>query len=1364
MNIENLSTLKIHKLTQEQYERELAAGRIDANALYLTPDEEGGEGGGASNTPEFVVEMNPTSVTATFVATKGQEREVTLTEFCLAMTENNRPAIGKALFILYGEEGVEPVGVTTEFSYISEGNNLVLCCTYPAPNGTRVYKWGASGYSYELVGASVSELQVNYAMGTNGTVTADRTYAEIIGAITNNCPVRAIMQTGSGLLSTTNANVDAAGNLIICFEGQELEKNMVALSKAIYLITHSPADGITLKMTSAYLPYSAGDAGVVNGIFTVRDGENGEPVYSWRHLDNLLNENKETIQALAQENLPAWSKAENKPAYTAAEVGADTSGTANSAVAAHNTSAGAHSDIRGLITNLTNRLNEWETVDGESSVYVGDGNTPHVNWMEAYAAGKVCAMRADKFTEATLFLTGIGAENKLIFNGVCGDNSLVTLYLSADGTADVQSIDVQDVVSEVNNKADKTEGAFYIVGSGTTDSTAKTSTWVGTSDRITEYYDGLAIRYKIGVAGQTTTTLNINNLGAKPIYLFNTTKVTTQFPVNSIINLIYHADLNSGCWMCSDYDSNTNTYQRVYATTSNVEYPITARYNTTTGSSYYAEYGRYSTGVTLNPSTNTITATKFKGALSGNADTATKATQDASGNVIAATYETKANVESKLGAVNEQIVNLENGTATVINLKEKYNLDNTGSADCSTLINQAIAEASKDDTLYLPNGTYRLNSTVTVNKSINLQFEGVVKYYGTDFAFLIKNFNHSTAKFNEIRASSGSCIKLYSNWTGESNFIQYSHFIFQKLVAKQKSAGGTDSYCILAQSENGGWINENRFTGGKMESGHYGFYTDCGDHDNFNGNLFDSCAAEGETDDASKSLGVGFYLANGCRNNMLFRCRHSESFEKFLVTVGLCYGLKIISTSAFDMSQNIVSENTTGFVMASLPVQSGARCETKATFVRGTLVCENHDNTKYLSTAPAGVFDMTNLLSYAEEYNNFVVGGNCSGIKLNKKYGYIDGINEFYVRFPNAGTATFQITDWDGNVLNYVPPKTANSVVKFNWFSETGWQYSYDFSNADQVKDLVNITDYARNDEVVKTVNNAYPDENGNIEIVVVEEEPIVVGSIEECIDTTKKYVLPDGYIYAYRKRFYPSTTTPNFTNQLPISRSLDMSDTIFNGVGYKYGTTSTKFVNGGLVEYDFSSSGFELYSLGLIPIKIGDVVRVNQIGCRKEQGNDHPLFGIVQASLGYGKMLFYQNGVMEAALSRGLKYTVEDVNEYYVIYRDVEIPINSTLLTWIADEPIGWLICNFSSHIPPEDIVITVNEEITYTITEDRYESKWENTGKLYDESGYSDMINALEERVEILENNSGTSLTTETWTFTLEDGSTVTKAVCVK
>ena len=39
MITENLSTLKIHKLSQAQYDRELEAGRIEPNALYLTPDD-----------------------------------------------------------------------------------------------------------------------------------------------------------------------------------------------------------------------------------------------------------------------------------------------------------------------------------------------------------------------------------------------------------------------------------------------------------------------------------------------------------------------------------------------------------------------------------------------------------------------------------------------------------------------------------------------------------------------------------------------------------------------------------------------------------------------------------------------------------------------------------------------------------------------------------------------------------------------------------------------------------------------------------------------------------------------------------------------------------------------------------------------------------------------------------------------------------------------------------------------------------------------------------------------------------------------------------------------------------------------------
>jgi len=40
------------------------------------------------------------------------------------------------------------------------------------------------------------------------------------------------------------------------------------------------------------------------------------------------------------------------------------------------------------------------------------------------------------------------------------------------------------------------------------------------------------IIYKPSVAGSSTTTLNLNNIGAKTCYLNNTTKLTTHFPKN----------------------------------------------------------------------------------------------------------------------------------------------------------------------------------------------------------------------------------------------------------------------------------------------------------------------------------------------------------------------------------------------------------------------------------------------------------------------------------------------------------------------------------------------------------------------------------------------------------------------------------------------------------------------------------------------------------------------------------------------------------------------------------------------------------------------------------------------------------------
>lgn len=85
MQTENLSTLKIHKLTQAQYERELAAGRIDETALYFTPD----------NFDEDELRD--------FITTEDNELNNTITSNYIAAIENLRLQLNDVINDLNGE-------------------------------------------------------------------------------------------------------------------------------------------------------------------------------------------------------------------------------------------------------------------------------------------------------------------------------------------------------------------------------------------------------------------------------------------------------------------------------------------------------------------------------------------------------------------------------------------------------------------------------------------------------------------------------------------------------------------------------------------------------------------------------------------------------------------------------------------------------------------------------------------------------------------------------------------------------------------------------------------------------------------------------------------------------------------------------------------------------------------------------------------------------------------------------------------------------------------------------------------------------------------------------------------------------------
>lgn len=100
----------------------------------------------------------------------------------------------------------------------------------------------------------------------------------------------------------------------------------------------------------------------------------------------------------------------------------------------------------------------------------------------------------------------------------------------------------------------------------------------------------------------------------------------------------------NGTWAVPDNNKVTQT-----VTTTDAEYPLiaTATANQTATSTNSA---RFAAGVTLNPSTKTLTAENFRGDLIGTADEATKAYQDGSGNTFETTYAKKGEIPVSLPA------------------------------------------------------------------------------------------------------------------------------------------------------------------------------------------------------------------------------------------------------------------------------------------------------------------------------------------------------------------------------------------------------------------------------------------------------------------------------------------------------------------------------------------------------------------------------------------------------------------------------------------------------------------------------------------------------------------------------------------
>lgn len=263
----------------------------------------------------------------------------------------------------------------------------------------------------------------------------------------------------------------------------------------------------------------------------------------------------------------------------------------------------------------------------------------------------------------------------------------------------------------------------------------------------------------------------------------------------------------------------------------------------------------------------------------------------------------------------------------------------------------------------------------------------------------------------------------------------------------------------------------------------------------------------------------------------------------------------------------------------------------------------------------------------------------------------------------------------------------------------------------------------------------------------VIQQVPLFANSIDECTDTTKVYVLPDGYIYGQIKTVVEGGAA--YTNKAePLPDNT---------------TDTTKWVNG----YRFDSGGNPSAQAGTSlsnkvqldrPLTAGDVIRIKGVTLRENA--DRVILSVLTASgteaypAGY-----FQNGAVFSG-------------DALISYDGLEDGVYTFTIG-----SYGGTINYFRFAMPtPTDasaVIVTVNEEIVETEPFEGY--AWGNTGIPFVPADYEDRIVGLENdsteqaenisdlqnRMTAVESGNVSSTIPEYWVEYLEDKIATIKAL---
>lgn len=223
--------------------------------------------------------------------------------------------------------------------------------------------------------------------------------------------------------------------------------------------------------------------------------------------------------------------------------------------------------------------------------------------------------------------------------------------------------------------------------------------------------------------------------------------------------------------------------------------------------------------------------------------------------------------------------------------------------------------------------------------------------------------------------------------------------------------------------------------------------------------------------------------------------------------------------------------------------------------------------------------------------------------------------------------------------------------------------------------------------------------------------EPEFANSIEECVDTSKVYVLPDGYIYANVRH-----EGALFTNQLRNAVDTD-GNPYNNGLGYEVG-----HLGGNGSESDREDG--EIRS-GFIPYTHCNLLRITGL-----KGD------ITSTTHQVGKVIYFDKDrnfqtvtAFNDAVSEGYATYVEDGYNGTGVFTLNFDEYASSHGWWGSEIPKAtkYIRVNWEYECYPEEAAVTFDEELTFGVS-----YAWENTGHAFVPTDYEDRIISLEETAE--------------------------------